>query len=238
MRSTKLLDQRVDLVSLEDTFSLIKESIKNKDKSLFFALNIHILVQLHKDNFFKKKHNKAAKIIFADGVPIVWLSRFTENKLLERVAGTDLTEMILREDKFNIFLLGSSDKVLEKVNNKYRSVCGFYSPPINNSWPTKEKYKIIKKINKSKANVILVAVGPLKQEKWLVNNFNLLGNCFVGLGVGSALDILIGDKPRAPKFLKDNGFEWLWRVFLEPNRLIKRYLNDFIYLFKIIFNFS
>ena len=235
MKSTKVLSQRVDLVSLEDVFSLVKKSIKKKKQNLFFALNINILVQLNKNGLFKKKHEQVAKVIFADGVPIIWLSVFTKNKLSERVAGTDLTEMILKEGRFKVFLLGSSNDVLGQAKNKYKAVCGVYAPPMNDVWPFKEKYKIIQKISKSGANILLVAVGPLKQEKWLVANFDQLSDCFVGIGVGSALDILVGDKPRAHKLLKDSGLEWLWRLFLEPRRLVKRYFMDFISLLKIIF---
>lgn len=229
----RIFDQRIDTLSLIEVFSLVKKSVKKKEKNLFFALNTHILIKLQENKVLKKLHEKSAKVIFPDGVPLVWFLKLRGYRTAKRVAGTDLTEMILQDKNFRVFLLGSSKKVLQKAHQKYASVFGFYAPPFNNDWLKKEKVKIRKKVRDSRANVILVAVGPLKQEQWLLENFYSL-NCFVGLGVGSALDILVGDKPRAPFFLKNFGFEWLWRVFLEPKRLFYRYIQDFFGLFKLI----
>jgi len=232
MRTTKVLDQRVDSFTLEEVFKLTKISIKKKQKNLFFAVNINILVQLHKDKFFKKIHSKFARIIFADGVLIIFLSYFSKNKIKNRVSGTDLTQKLINDENLKIFLLGSTESVLKKIKNKYSSIYGFYSPPFNNKWLKEEKGKIIKMINKSEANILLVATGPLKQERWLLDNFSQV-NCNVGIGIGSALDIIAGEKMRAPRLLRDFGFEWLWRVLLEPKRLMGRYIKDFFYLLKM-----
>lgn len=233
MKSIKILNQRIDDTSLDEVIFLIKKSVKEKNKNLFFALNINILILLKENPLFKKKHEKLAKVIFLDGVPLIWLINLVKKRKIKRVAGTDLTGKILEDKSLKIFLLGSTDQVLKDAKSRYPSVCGYYSPPFNDSWVETEKQKIINKINKSKANVLLVAVGPLKQEKWLVDNFNDL-NCFVGVGVGSALEILTGKVRRAPELLKNNGFEWLWRLYMEPKRLFKRYLFDFFKFIKLV----
>lgn len=230
----RVLSQKVSNVSLQETYQSILQTIRKKEKALFFALNINILVQLHKDQDFKHILEKKAKIIFADGVPIVWLAFFSGNKIKGRVSGTDLVEKVLNNSKCNIFLLGSSERVLQQASKKYASVCGFYSPPFGTEWMNAEKEQIAKNINNSKATIVLVALGPLKQEKWLIDNFDHI-DCNVGIGVGSALDILVAAKPRAPWFMKDYGFEWVWRIFLEPRRLAVRYAHDFIGLVQIIF---
>lgn len=234
MFSIRILDQQVDGITPREIYKSVLKSVVKKKKSLFFALNIHILVELHKDIVFKRIHERKAKIIFADGVPIVWLSYFFGKKLPGRISGTDFVEKLLKNDNLRIFILGSTKDILKKVSIRYKSVCGYYAPPHNNSWLKNEKNKIIKKINFSGAQIVLVGVGPLKQERWLVDNFATT-NVYVGIGVGSAFDILAGRTVRAPGLLKDSGFEWLWRVILEPRRLIGRYTMDFIYLFKIIF---
>ena len=76
----------------------------------------------------------------------------------------------------------------------------------------------------------------MKQEKWLINNFTKLKNVYLGMGIGSALDILSGEKRRAPKLMKDFYLEWLWRLILEPKRLFKRYLGDFLFLIRLFFH--
>jgi N-acetylglucosaminyldiphosphoundecaprenol N-acetyl-beta-D-mannosaminyltransferase len=234
-KTTKILGQRVNTYSIDEVIQLIDLSIKKNKKSLFFALNINILVALNRSVHFKKIHERLGRVIFADGVPIIWLSKFTNNPIESRVSGTDLTEIILNNNKNKIYLLGSNKKILSIIKNKYPSVAGIYSPPHNQKWIIDEKEAILERIDRSKAKILLVALGPLKQEKWLIDNFNNT-SCNVGIGVGSALDILSGEKQRAPEVLTSIGLEWLWRIFLEPKRLLKRYLSDFFYLIKIILN--
>jgi N-acetylglucosaminyldiphosphoundecaprenol N-acetyl-beta-D-mannosaminyltransferase len=237
MISTRVFDQRVDCLTLNKIYAFILNSVIKDKKSLIFALNIHILVELNKDQRFKKQHEKRASVIFADGVPIVWFSKFNKNKLPQRVSGTDLVEKILNNKNLKVFLLGSSHEVLKNIQSNYKCVCGVYAPPYNNTWLKEEKNKIIKKINKSQAQVLLVAVGPLKQERWLVDNFKDT-NAKVGLGIGSALDILANKTPRAPKLVQTAGFEWVWRIALEPKRLFQRYVFDLVYLIRILPIFS
>ncbi len=46
------------------------------------------------------------------------------------------------------------------------------------------------------------------------------------IGVGAAFDFLAGVKPQAPRWMRENGLEWCFRLFSEPRRLWKRYLLD------------
>jgi len=232
MKSTSILSQRVNCVTHKQVVDTIFRRVKQRRRALVFAMNTHILVELSKDPLFKRRHDKA-DIIFADGAPLVWISKITPTPLPERVSGTDLAEQLLKSKNARIFLLGSTDKILEKMRRIYsHSVSGYYSPPFKKRWGSKENQKIIKLINKSKADIIIVCLGSLKQERWLVNNLAKI-DAIIGIGVGSALEILSGEKPRAPRFMKDNGFEWLWRLLLEPKRLTRRHIGDFLYILKL-----
>ena len=51
-------------------------------------------------------------------------------------------------------------------------------------------------------------------------------NAPVMIGVGAAFDFMAGTKPQAPSWVRNNGFEWLFRVVTEPKRLWRRYLVD------------
>lgn len=238
MKGFKVFNQRIDFLSFDETLFLSQKAVLEKEKSLFFAMNVHILKLLSKDRKFKEKHERKASLIFTDGMPLIFLSKFkkfSNGELKERISGTDLAEQILISKEHKVFLLGTSETILKEVAKKY-SVCGFYSPPFQEKWSEKEDQKIINLINKSKANTLLVAVGPLKQEKWLINNFSKLKTVYLGMGIGSALDILSGKKRRAPKLMRDFYLEWLWRLILEPKRLFKRYLGDFLFLIRLFFH--
>jgi N-acetylglucosaminyldiphosphoundecaprenol N-acetyl-beta-D-mannosaminyltransferase len=80
----------------------------------------------------------------------------------------------------------------------------------------------IKTVN---AKIVLAALGAPKQERWLKQNMRACG-AVVGIGCGSALDIIAGDKPRAPQWMQNNGLEWFHRMLQEPRRLGKRYLVE------------
>ncbi|MBU1033404.1 WecB/TagA/CpsF family glycosyltransferase [Patescibacteria group bacterium] len=240
MKTLRIFNQRVDSLSFKECFKLVKLAVSSKEKKLFFALNIHILNLLSKDKTFKNKHEKMASVIFSDGLPLVLLSKFksiSKEKIIERVSGTDLVEKILKDKSLKVFILGSDEETLEVLQKKYKNITGFYSPPYSNNWSNKENVKIIEKIKVSKANVLLIGVGPLKQEKWLLKYFDQIKNLYVGIGVGSAFDIISGKTPRAPKLFRNFSLEWLWRLILEPRRLFRRYFNDSKFLFKLLFHY-
>ncbi len=231
--STTVLGQRVDCVTFAQTYQAIVEATKLRPRripSYFFALNLHILLELSENSIFAALHNQA-EIIFADGVPLLWLSRATSRPLPERVSGTDLVEKILQERQ-NVFLLGSTPEVLTAVTKKYpKAVVGSYSPPFGKAWTKKVDEQIIQRIKKSRAKIVMVGVGPLKQERWLLTHLPKT-SAAVGMGVGSAFDILAGKTPRAPRLWQSLGLEWVWRVLLEPHRLAKRYIYDILRLLR------
>jgi len=225
MKSSQVFSQRIDCLTLDELYLELKQRIQERKKTLVFAMNLHILVELSKNPKLKKKHSRA-NFIFADGVPLVWFSRFTKIKLPERVSGTDLCERILADQSIQVFLLGSTETVLKKIKEKFPlTVKESYSPAFQNKWTEEENSKIINLINKSKAKILIVAVGPTKQEEWLLEHFEKT-NAVMALGMGSALDILSGEKRRAPVIMRDYGLEWLWRICLEPKRLFTRYAID------------
>lgn len=228
MKSTHILGQRVDRVTLKQIVSNIDTSIVSNKHQLIFPMNIHILVELSKDQTLKRLHEKTASVIFADGMPLVWLSRWKKTPINERVSGTDLAETLLISN-YRVFLLGSSPEVLAKMKKKYRSIVGTHSPPFKDTWSQRENQEIVSLIQESRASVLLVGLTPPKQERWLIKYFHETLS-LVGIGVGSAFDILSGKTPRAPKKLKDNGLEWLWRILMEPTRLAPRYISDAMFL--------
>ena len=82
--------------------------------------------------------------------------------------------------------------------------------------------KIIQKIIDSKANVLFLGLGAPKQEIWIEKNKKNLPNIKFFAGLGGSFDFVAGKQKRAPIFLQKIGFEWIWRLFLEPKKRIKR----------------
>ncbi len=89
-------------------------------------------------------------------------------------------------------------------------------------------------LNSRKLDLLFVAFGHVKQEKWMAKNLPKT-NVKVMLGVGGAFDYLSGQTPRAPRWLRQLGFEWLYRVILQPWRLF-RFINLVKFTFLVLFN--
>lgn len=249
-QQTYILSQKINLYSAKQIHRLIKENIIQRKKLLMGAMNLHILLQLHNNPHFKKKHQAFFNIIFADGMFLVYLSKI---KLLvwqllaivglkekncqylainHRVSGTDLAEHLLELGE-KTFLIAPSKPIIESLKKKYSTIVGGFVPPMTRIWSNQINQDIVKNIIHSKARILLIAVGPLKQEKWLMSFFRQLSGVYVAVGVGSALEILAGYKKRAPKLAQLLALEWLWRIILEPSRLLPRYIQDMIDLVRL-----
>lgn len=92
---------------------------------------------------------------------------------------------------------------------------------------------VIDEINRLQPNILFVATGHPRQEKWIYNHKDEL-KVDLAFGQGGTFDYEAGKIKRAPKFFQKLGIEWLWRLAKEPTR-IKRMMQLPEYLIKIIF---
>ena len=119
--------------------------------------------------------------------------------------------------------------VLNKFSDKKIEI---FSPPFRELAP-EEDQEIVNKINQAKPDVLWVGLGLPKQERWIYQHKDKL-NVPVIIGVGAAFKFLAGTKKRAPKFVGNLGFEWLWRLLTEPKVVWKRVFIDMPYFFWLI----
>ena len=82
--------------------------------------------------------------------------------------------------------------------------------------------EIKRQICEANPDILLVAFGCPKQEKWMLAHRGRV--TAVMLGVGAAFDFIAGTLPRAPVWMQAAGLEWLHRLTSEPGRLWARYL--------------
>jgi N-acetylglucosaminyldiphosphoundecaprenol N-acetyl-beta-D-mannosaminyltransferase len=178
---------------------------------------------------------ESARYRYADGMPLVWLSRLRyRNGLPERVTGADLLFSVSEGAacmSASIFLLGAQPGVAaiaaEKLKAMYPalSVSSVYSPPFGFEKDDAVSRKIVALVNAARPNILFIGVGTPKQEKW-AHRWRSELDCDVILGVGAAIDFAAGTARRAPRLVQQSGMEWLWRVVNDPKRLLPRYFND------------
>jgi N-acetylglucosaminyldiphosphoundecaprenol N-acetyl-beta-D-mannosaminyltransferase len=148
----------------------------------------------------------------------------------QRISGPDLMWRVLAEAErlqLPVFMLGSTAATLVQlkttIQNAYPQLplAGLLSPPFR-ALTSAEDEAIVKTINDSGAQLLMVGLGCPKQEIWMARHRERLHA--VMLGVGAAFDYHAGTLKRAPPFWQQHGLEWLYRLAMEPTRLLKRYL--------------
>ena len=105
-------------------------------------------------------------------------------------------------------------------------IVGTYAPAEENLIRM-DHNEILDQIHAAKPDILLVAFGNPKQEKWIWMHRKRLG-VPLSMGVGGSFDILAGDVRRAPRWIQQCGLEWAMRLMQEPVRLGPRYLRDFL----------
>lgn len=213
----------------------VLEDIKQKKKSFIVAINPEKIMTTKKDEELKELLNKATYQI-PDGMGVILASKIKKGEIKERITGIDsmmhLCEMAEKENK-SVFLYGAKPNVAEtaskKLIEKYpklniKGVIDGYE---------KDKQKIIDTINKVNPDILFVALGSPKQEKWIMENMDLV-NVYIFQGVGGSFDVISGNVKRAPDFFQKNGLEWLYRLIKQPTRA-KRQLKLIQFLMEVIF---
>jgi N-acetylglucosaminyldiphosphoundecaprenol N-acetyl-beta-D-mannosaminyltransferase len=206
----------------------VEWALKRQPSYVCFA-NAHMTIEAYKDKSFLAQLNNA-NLVLADGKPLATACRLLHHKKQERISGMDFMPSILEianERKMSVFFYGSAPGVLkalqEKINDRYPDVhfAGAISPPFQPA-TEEEVRENIDQINQSGAQLIFVALGCPRQEKWMALNFDKING--VLLGVGGAFPVMAGIQKRAPRWMQNLSLEWLYRLFQQPRRLFKRYL--------------
>ncbi len=227
-----ILGVAFDHVTLHQTVRRIEEMINSRQPHYVATANVDFLVQSMYD---VELHRILldAHLVVCDGTPLIWTSRLLGNPLPERVAGSDLTPLLIRlavGKKYRIFLLGatptSNDKAVANLQAQYPDliIAGHYAPPFR-ALMEMDHEEIRRQIHAAHPDILFVSLGCPKQEKWIGMHYRSLGVPVV-IGVGAVVDFLAGYFKRAPRWMQLCGLEWVYRMSQEPRRLVKRYAAD------------
>lgn len=223
----KVINLEISQIKYEDALSYVITLATKRINSYVCFANSHMVVEAKKNEDFARKVNNA-NLVLADGFPIKKAIEYLYNINQDRVSGMDfLPDLIEVADKLNLslFILGSTIEVIEAtrsvIDTNYSNIniVGYISPPFNEKW---NNNSYVNTINKVKPNIVLVALGCPKQEKWMATHSKEIKS--VMLGIGGALPVFAKVTKDAPLWMKENGLEWIYRISQDPKRLWKRYL--------------
>lgn len=207
----------------------VLKKIQTMKKGTVYCCSLNEAMMASED---KKINNilSSGNILTPDGMPLVWSLRLKGYKEVERVYGPELLEkfLLINKTKIKCLFIGGIK------NKKYFSKFGKYLVlPYKDKFNNYDYKEIVEKIKKSQAMIIWIGLGAKKQLLMADELFKRLPKR-VYVTVGAAFDFLSGYKKQAPKWLRQIGGEWLFRLFLEPKRLSTRYLNIMFFLAKNI----
>ncbi len=175
----------------------------------------------------------AAALSLADGQPLVCCSHLLGTPLPERVAGADLLAPLFARaetEGWRVFLLGGQEDVSRRAKCILRArhprlrVVGrdaSHWSPRSNAAPEDEP--TVRVVRRARPDVVIVAYGCPKQERWMHRHAAQLGSA-VCFGLGGSLDFYVGAVRRAPAWMSRCGVEWMYRLAQEPRRMAVRYL--------------
>lgn len=218
--------------SMPQAISAIGSLVAAGRPSCVITGNVHYAMLSHENADVRAINNRAA-FILADGAPLVWASRWLGSPLPERVAGADLIFELSSEAArkgYRLFLLGGADGVAEEAGRRLRDrypglqIVGTACPPFRELTP-EEEAALIERIRAAKTDILFVAFGQPKGERWIERHLQALA-VPVCVQIGASLDFAADRVRRAPRWMQKCGLEWAFRLWLEPRRLFGRYARN------------
>ena len=222
-----------DRIGLGEAVAAIEAMAASGRPHYVVTPNADFLAQARTDNELRCVLANA-DLSLCDGTPLVWASRLLGSPLPERVAGSDLVPALLEtaaRKGLRVYFLGASEEASAeaalRVQQQHATlvIAGRYSPPFR-ELTAQDNDEIKRKIREARPDLVLVAFGCPKAEKWIAQNYRELG-APVMIGVGATIDFLAGRVRRAPRWMGRVGVEWLFRLAQEPRRLWRRYTREF-----------
>lgn len=189
-----------------------------------------------------------ADLCLADGIGILWAAHYlslpggplrallqlplslaavtlnpaaVRQPLKENMAGVDLTwEVLARLDEAGsrAFLLGGTEEEVQDTRRRIEARFPNLTIVGARNGYFEESNRIVELVNAAQPHALLVALGFPRQEEWIAENMPRL-KVNVAVAEGGSFSYISGAVPRAPRWLRRMGLEWLYRLARQPWRL-------------------
>lgn len=223
----EILGVLCDNPSFEEALERAAAFLREPEKKEIFFLNIDCLYRATEDAEYRDCVNSAS-FVLPDGIGLKLAARFSGHRLKANCNGTDFSPELMRhaaEKGYRVFFLGGLEGIAaQAAENMKKKLPSLQIAGTHPGYFDSDE-KIADLINRSGAQILLVAMGVPLQEKWIRRNRARL-EARLCLGVGALLDFWSGRVPRAPRWVRACRLEWSWRLMIEPRRLFKRYFTD------------
>lgn len=167
-----------------------------------------------------------------DGHPLVARTRGMGVGDWPRLAGSDLIEELLERaaaDGISVGFLGGSAESHQRLSLRiadrwpHLNVAGYWAPDRSEIVDATQARDLAQAVAEAGVELLFVGLGKPRQELWIAE-YGALTGAGALLAFGASADFVSGTVQRAPAWVAEHGFEWLWRLGIEPRRLARRYL--------------
>ena len=227
MRDTvKVFGVDIDNITEEEAQQITKNLIKDSHKTCTFIAspNVEFVMQAQKDKEFFDILKKA-KLATPDSIGIIWAGKKAKKPFKKRIPGQRYFRLVLEmaeKNGYTVYLLGGKDDTprlaKENVEKIYPNlkIVGYHEGYFEKD----SEQEVIKQINELEPNILFVALGAPRQEKWIIAHQKEL-KVDVAAGQGGTFDYEAGNIKRAPMWIQKIGMEWFWRLLRQPTRIVR-----------------
>lgn len=226
MNQIHLLGLNINPVRMPDALAQIDECVRNGRTAHIVTADASMVVLARQDPELREIVN-SAELVTPDGSGILWASRLLGKPVSERVSGVDLVDQLCRlssepESLYRVYFLGAAPGVAEKAAEKLRArhpgaqIVGTR----DGYFQASEEDSVAEQVRRAAPNIVLVAFGIPKQEKFIRRHKSAMG-AGIYIGVGGSFDVYSGLVSRAPMWMQNAGLEWVYRLWKNPKKITK-----------------
>ena len=221
-----------DNLTTDETLALISRMVESRRPHHLVTADVDFLVQSQTDVELRRILFEA-HLVLCDGAPLLWASRLLGNPLPDGVAGQDISPLLMQiaaDNGYRLFLLGATPESTERAIASLRAkhpqliVAGHYSPPFKQLVEMTHG-EVLRQIAAAKPDILFVALGSQKQEKWIAMHYRTLA-VPVCLGVGGTFDFLAEPVQPAATSRRKQWLKWFFRLWKSPRLSLPRMAKD------------
>lgn len=244
-RRARLLSASFDNVTFEQVCQVVDRHVATRKPGYMMSLNLDIMIRADKDSKFARVLEEA-DLVLMDSTPLIKVAHRRGIDCVEKLSGSDLMPRICdyaAKNGYTCAIVGGKSGVPEEAAAKLSSMFpglvfnGVISPDYGFEKDRSEVEDILERISALNADILFLCLGEPKSGLLVHKHLNEMGVPFV-FNVGAAVDFAAGSVDRAPQWMQNCGFEWLYRFAREPKRLFKRYFIDSWHFLSILVRYG
>lgn len=230
-RRSSLLGAPIDSFDPDGLMAVLDDRIRQKAGAGVVGLSGPLVTQIRRDVVIRREYERA-EIVVPDGKGIEWAGRWLGISVGPRFAIPDVCDALVdlaAAKGYRLVLFGATEnsnaRAVSNLRKKYPALNvdgrhGFYG--------SNEEAEVVSELRAMRPDVLLIALPTPAKERFVNDHAPSLGA--VAVAAGGYLDVLSGERKRAPRAIQRAGLEWVWRFLQEPRRLFRRvFLNNIVF---------